>query len=206
MYSGLKPARIDISTFYMNDDFTGNTVESSVWSLTTAGSGSSIVKQSALGGQIRLTSGAASGREAQITHGAVRNFALAKNPIMRGRIRLNTLTNVLFNFGFIDTATYANWALIALDTDVSSNWRTRTRLDPNSTSTDTGVAGSSGWLEMEIYGFSSEVIFVLGGAVIAVHTTNLPTVNMTPYIYIQSLNSSTHTVDVDWLELLGVRA
>ena len=84
-------------------------------------------------------------------------------------------------FGIMDNVTYAavaNGIYFELDAGGTSatNWVARTYSASSNTDTDTGVAYSvAGWKKFEIWYTAAAVKFYINGALVATHTTNIPT-------------------------------
>lgn len=193
--------RRDLTRSYFFDDFLGENFENQrIWQVSTSGSGSSISgTQDAIGGQLRLRSGGASGRSSTLDWNGVEK--LADDTWVRFRARREDLSDAYTELGL----QFASGGQIYFSQDGTGNWFA-TCNDGSPTSQDTGVASSTSFFELAIHFTESEVKFYIAGTLVATISSNVPTGLCDPYVY-QATSAGTANRDtwLDYVEIDGAR-
>jgi hypothetical protein len=134
--------------------------------------------------------------------------------VMTTRIRIPDLSDGTNSYyirvGLTNTMNQANQAHACIFTydlsgtqtgsSASANWQALTANTNVRTFTNTTTAVSANtWVKLRIVANSSNVFFYVNNTLVATHTTNIPTTNLTPYIDIRKTAGSTaRTLEVDY--------
>lgn len=200
----LYPKQIDINRAYFLDDFCGAYYDNGTWAIGTSGT-SSAAKIGGVGGILELI---AEGGEyaVEMTFSSRRIYNKSQKPFIRWYIKCPDPTSLLLNIGFLDTSAWNNWVLWTADPPDHTNWRARASNGGSETVVDSGVAPNTSWHLCEILMDTGQCFYLLDGVLYATITTNLPTVNMTPYIYLKTLGANDRNALIDWIEMESDRA
>lgn len=85
----------------------------------------------------------------------------------------------------------------------TGNWYAVTRKVNTETTTDTGVAQSTSFLQFKIISNAdgSSIGFYIAGSLVATHTTNIPIVAIGPFFQITSASTTAYSLDADYFYL-----
>lgn len=192
----------DRSRYYYFDDFGGGDYDKRTWGYGWD-TGGSVIKIPGLGGQIRLTVSDVADRECYITQD-MSNFRLPLACRWRGKIE-TTSENLSAQFGFQADSTH--YIQMHANSAVSAYWLCRCYDGGSYTNVVSSLPVDTDWHEILITGTSSEVLFFVDNNIIGTITTNIPTGDQHPlvYLYRHTGGTGTRSVLIDWIEISGQR-
>ncbi len=194
--------QVDLGEYYLFDDFVGSSYDPRKWGVG-GGTGGSVVKQAAIGGQVLVTVSDVTGRDYYLATTG-RNFNTSSPSSIAWRVKFVNYTYTAAQFGWNNGAQN-----IVLCTDTSSSYWLAQCRDGSGTSrvTTSKLLANAVWVELGIMASSGSVSFFVDGEAVATITTNIPTVNLGPIIYLlrQTGGSGTRSVYADWVEAYGWR-
>lgn len=195
------PPKYDNSKFLFFDDFVGAGYEASHWSSATTGGSVAINPTPTANGALRVI--AYGTMDTTVTMGTM-FFASPSDSTFRASVKIPVLTGGLYTEIGLQNTT--NYACLAIDTGVTSNWMVQARNASGNTTTATSVpVATDAWTELQVDCLASSVVYRVNGAIVGTATTNLPTLTLSPYFYWEALTTD-KTLLIDWVEVTGGRA
>ena len=194
----------DASRFVFVDDFGGAAYDQNAWSASFVGAGS-LRSLAVLGGVVELVAPSTSD-SARLAFGSGAPFSLAKNAVVRWRVRVPIVTNVRAYCGLYFSSGGTNGVWWQLDTSVSPNWYAATYAAGAPTLVNSGVTANTNWHDFYIVTSSAQAQFFLDGVLLATISTTLPSVDLSLVFYTEALTASQRTAQADYVEAEGVRA
>ena len=188
----------DESKIYFFDDFSGTSYNTNTWT-TQSGSGSILLPESPIGGQLIVRA------NANNYYAMIAGLSLFVNTKLSvtWRTRINSLTSSRAAFGAAQSTTsIIEWIYEAA---LGGNWRLRAYASATETVVDTGIAADTNWHEFTIVGNSGVINFFLDNAPVGVITTNLPTSSLGPFVKSTSTTAATKDIYIDWVEIYANR-
>lgn len=197
----------DVMNF--EEDFIG-AINNALWNLVNSLTGSQSVVSGA-GGLRRMQSGLTLLGASKISFPAS-TFIVRPDrlPILEGRVRLaptGSLGSLFFEWGFGDSST---GVVFQFDQSVNANWRAISRSGGTTTTTTTSIAASANqFVKLRLVVSASSVGFSINDALVATHTTNLP--SATGYYdlvagYLQTLTTLINvSADIDYIRVRSLR-
>ena len=185
------------------DDFHGDHIDDRyLATVSGAGSVAAALKDGIHSGAIRMISGAATNRYSRLWLGneADTRDTLNADPgwIMLCRMRVQLGTSVYAYLG-ARIAVGSDAILCGASTGVSAYWVITTRKASGSwTNVASDTLVSTGWYNHAIWVHSGRVDYYIDGVLIGTSGSEVPVINLTPLVYVQSLAASTRWMDVDF--------
>lgn len=198
------------SVIELQDEFnTGTTVSGSVgnlgWSfdISTSGVVTIVNSETNRQGIIQLATGTTINSIPGLRWAGVNNLDTANNYSSLTITRLNTNdANTVVRIGVstnpLTTPPTSGIYFEKLTGD--TNWFCITRNGGVQTRTDSSTAVTTSFTKHFIRRNSASVVFLIDGVQVCSHTTNIPSVDATPTINIQTTAAASKTIDVDYAE------
>jgi hypothetical protein len=198
--------RRDKSKFYLWDDFGGYRLNTRTWHTSVGGSGSNVATLggSHAGGQLRIRSGDASGRSADLDWNGRYQISAPLGFEFASRLMVVNLSNSYFEIG---TAYYGSGdSYISFTRSGAGNWMALCQSDGSQTDVDTGVSSDTSWHVFKIVASSSSVRFYIDGSLVATITSNISTRLLQCAAYQETTGgSSNRSTYIDYIEIVGGR-
>lgn len=179
-------------------DFVRETMDTTVWTTSVSGSGSTItIATDKQYGEVIMEGNATGGHSA---------FVLKS----WSNLSINVADNfeVSWRVKAVDDYSLTTLGLIASGNDQilmykwgSANWKVHTYSGGVGTTTDTGVAQDGNYHIFKIVGSTGNVKFYIDDTLEATHTTNVPTVDLTIETKLDMLDTNQVYFYCDWIEL-----
>jgi len=194
----------------VEDQFVGTSL-SHLW--TTSGSGSAtLIDSTSGGGSVKVASGATSGNSQTLTFGVPPIRSAARNPArFFGRIRLNTITNCLVQFGLkrdSDAAPLSGskrgvW--FEVDPPTTTTWRGKQAGGSGNDTADTSVTASAVTLNFIIdFAEDGSGKFYIDGELkgdLSSGTNKDSVSKMAPFVYIETKENVEKDIEVELFKL-----
>lgn len=187
------PSSFNLSLCYFYDDFSGSLYDDRFWAVTGTGSVATI---DGVGGIIQVRSN--SNSSYFLGHNSFCAFSAAKNAVFETRFRVTNTASVYAEIGLSGT----HYACILSN---SGAWNTYTSSAGGNTSNASGISLDTSWHNIVISTNDTTVTFRLDGTIIGTHTTNLPTSDLQPYVYISNTAGATRDIELDYITVYGDR-
>jgi hypothetical protein len=158
-----------VDEFHIGDDFIGVDLDWTRWTNDKVGVDSSLTALALDHGVVRIRSGGAAGNYCTLINGLYA-FRATHNLIAQTRLKLLQTTNLTAYLGFYHAA--ADRFEFKADPP-SGYWKTYTVAGGVTTQTTTAIALDTAWHYFEIRASALQVEFLIDGAVVATHTTNI---------------------------------
>lgn len=163
------------SDFYNLDGFTVNAgVWSYTWELIEGGDSNPGVARYSVFGSVGTDTPVTVRRDAplHLTGSTTTAISLVKIPVLS-----TAADEIAVQVGILSLSDVADGIFFVYDRlNLGANWYVRTRNGGSTTTTDTGIAVSTGWVGLQTISTPTSVTFWVDGAQVATHTTNIPTV------------------------------
>lgn len=155
-----------------------------------------------LGGVLTISTGTTSGYEAKVYGLNSTESNVSKDPTLRVKVKLVQTSNCKVSLGFYEDSN--NYIIFYYDTSVDGNWHTQTCASGTQTDNDTGVAANTSYHTFEIIVSSSgtSIDFNIDDTLETTHTTNIPSTNTKRFMGIETSESASKSMDVDWFFLV----
>ena len=198
--------RRDKSKFYFWDDFGGYQIDPYKWFTSVYGNGSnvSILEGDYAGGQLRIRSGNAIDRSADLNWNV--NYQVSAPLGFEIEFRVKTV-DVNSSHSRIGAANFGdNEAYIILRRDGTNNWEAWCVTPADATIVDTGIASDTSWHVFRIEASSGQALFYIDSSLVATITTNVPTQFLECTLYQETIGgSSNREMRIDYIEIVGGR-
>lgn len=188
--------------YLYNDEFIGRTHDPKYWrSSTNGGSGRVFIVPDAEGGILALRSGKCANKWAKLSFSTGYNqFSAECNASMIAICKMEDISNTYVELGLCKDAKY-----IRFQCNGDGNWYSSTK-DVTATTVDTGITPANEWHKFKIATSAIDVKFYIDDILVSTHTTDIPQVTLSPYLYQKTISgSSVCDLLVDCVELKGDR-
>lgn len=142
-----------------------------------------------------------------IKTGATRPFRIASGVTVTAEVKIKQ-SGTAFQYCVLGFVYGYNTALPAgidyavhFDRNNGGNWQAKTENNNSITTTTLDVAPSTSYQTLKIVATTSDVKFYVDGVLKATHTTNIPTVNLTPIFVIWSTTGAGLIADIDYVHI-----
>lgn len=88
--------------------------------------------------------------------------------------------------------------------DADTNYFCVTRSASTQTRTDSGIAVTTNFTELSRVVTATSVLFYINGVLVCTHTTNIPTVFTSPFVYIINSAAALKSISIDYFEYKGI--
>jgi Head domain of trimeric autotransporter adhesin len=210
---GISPQYLQVVDDFLSQNTANGDVGQLAW--RTGGTGGSTTADpgiSAHPGMARISSGGTTNFDRYINLGDNTNQSIL--PAQVDRLvavlkPLSAVTSEIVRFGLFQDANVGlgtDGIYFNLDTGTSTNWNTVTRAASTNTSNASIAVTQNNWYQFELrrVAASGNWEFWINGTLRFTHSTNIPTVALTPGFYVQTLTTATREVNVDYFAMTTI--
>lgn len=188
---------------YFLEEFPGASYNNRLWSVRGTGGSLSLISD-AIGGQARLR--ASSNRYYEI-YQSITAYSAASKTFFSTFIRPSSTASIALSFGLNaktpnNTTSYVAWVF---DTSVGSTWRVTSVIGGSATTVDTGITADTTLHDFRIVVDSGSAQFFIDTVHTTTITTNIPTLQLSPFVLNTSRTSATKDAFIDWIEAWNER-
>jgi hypothetical protein len=183
----------NLTQLFFWEDFTGNTIDSTLWS--SGGSAGSVFIQEGSILRIRADANDDYYQLEQIAITSVAGFVTCNY-----RCRLSSLQNIKAQMGFIGE-TWTEWAVILYDDSTDTNFWCQSVFNSISSTVDSGIAADTAFHEFKIETFPGGIKYYIDGIYVTTISTNNPTALLKLYAYVTSMTGNSKDLLIDSIKV-----